>query len=495
MTTTAGMAIDKADNRGADYSRARPILLSPILYLPMEISSRELDSRLLLAALALDRGYEIVLGQKWLMERNIRAMRPGIYLSKTLTGRDSKFMRRAKDLGYFVAAIDEEMPGLVTTEKELRWVSEEAVRATNLLFAPGTANVKALRTKYPWAADRIHAIGNPRIDLLRPELRSIYDTEVARIRAQHGRFILVNTNLGFTNSQKGPVDIILAEQVRLGKLNMASSGDAEYVEGIKAMESANRAATLELLQKLPAAFPDLRIVLRPHPSENLEFWQSAIGNYSNVTLVREGPVAPWILASQILLHTNCTTGVEAVALEKPAICLLLTDLSVNRRYLSNRINPVAGSVNEAIEMARGVLASPGQFRYSDSMMAQFHDAMSFDDAELSAVALLNEIEKTTGRPQAGDSTHWRPTWKYRWRQADKNVRGSLMPSLDLAKVSQHLFHLRKLLDLDFEISVEPCGTKLAHLSRKGLPTSIRLRRILSDMMASGGKPSRSFAKT
>jgi surface carbohydrate biosynthesis protein len=493
MTNTASIAIDKADERGARSRPSRAIDLAPILYMPMEIASRELDSRLLLAALALDRGYEVVLGQKWLMERNIRAMRPGIYLSKTLTGRDAKFMRRAKSLGYFVAAIDEEMPGLVTTEKELRWVSEEAVRATNLLFAPGTANVQALRAKYPWAADRIRAIGNPRIDLLRTELRALYDAEVARIRARHGRFILVNTNLGFTNSQKGPVDVIVAEQVRLGKLNVTSPGDAEYVEGIKAMESANRAATLELLKKLPAAFPGLQIVLRPHPSENIEYWQSAIGGAANVALVREGPVAPWILASEVLLHTNCTTGVEAVALEKPAICLLLTDLDVNRRYLSNRINPLAGSVDEAIGMLRGVLAAPRTFQYSDRMMAQFHDAMSFDDNELSAVALLNEIEKAAGRPRAGDGTHWRPTWKYRWRQADKNVRGSLMPNLDLAKISRHLLHMRELLGLDFEISVESCGTKLAHLSRNGLPASIRLRRILADMVASGA--SRSFAKT
>jgi surface carbohydrate biosynthesis protein len=493
MTTTAGMAIDQLE-RDARSLRARALVRAPILYMPMEIASRELDSRLLLAAIALDRGYEVVLGQKWLMERNIRAMRPGIYLSKTLTGRDAKFMRRAKNLGYFVAAIDEEMPGLVTNEKELRWVSEEAVRATNLLFAPGTANAQALKAKYPWAADRIRAIGNPRIDLLRPELRSIHETEVARIRARHGRFILVNTNLGFTNSQKGPVDVIVAEQARLGKLNMASACDAEYVEGIKAMEAANRAATLELLQKLPAAFPQLRIVLRPHPSENIEYWQSAIGGAANVALVREGPVAPWILAAEALLHTNCTTGVEAVALEKPAICLLMTDLVVNRRYLSNRVNPLAGSVDEAIAMLREVLAAPGRFRYTDQMMALFHDAMSFDDNELSAVALFNEIEKIAGRPlSSGEATHWRPSWKYRWRQADKNVRGSLMPSLDLDKVSRHLLHLRTLLDLDFEISVEPCGTKLAHLSRNGLPASIRLRRILADMMASGA--SRSFAKT
>jgi len=54
-----------------------------IFYFPMEMASRELDSRLLLAAIAASHGFEVVLGQKWLIERNIEYMTPGVYLSKT----------------------------------------------------------------------------------------------------------------------------------------------------------------------------------------------------------------------------------------------------------------------------------------------------------------------------------------------------------------------------------------------------------------------------
>src|SRR6266404_856917 len=106
--------------------------LKPILYFPMEITARELDARLLLAVLGLNRGFDVVIGQKWLIERNIRAMPPGIYLSKTLTHRDAKAMREAKRCGYLVAAVDEEMPGLITTPEELRWISADAVNAADL---------------------------------------------------------------------------------------------------------------------------------------------------------------------------------------------------------------------------------------------------------------------------------------------------------------------------------------------------------------------------
>ena len=458
--------------------------LSRILYLPMEIASRELDSRLLIAAYALERGYEVVLGQKWLIERNLRAMQPGIYLSKTLTQRDARFSSRAGALGYFVTAIDEEMPGLIVSKDELRWVSEAGVDSSSLIFVAGNVNADAMRARFPGAAAKIHAIGNPRLDLLRPQLRPLYRAQAERLRKRHGRFILINTNLGFTNSEKGPVDEIVSEQVRLGKLNLDNPEHRAFVEGIKAMEHANGAVIAELLKILPAAVPGHRIILRPHPSENLAPWHALIGTSSQIEVIREGPAAPWIYAADVLVHTNCTTGVEAVALERPAICIVPSEVSVNRRYLSNRVNPVVRTAAEAVSAIKDVLAAPESFSYSPEMLRQFHQSLSFEDSRLAAAALLDSIEQQLGaRKTIGPA--WRPNWKYRWHQRDKNVRGKLMPSLDLGLVTAHLHQMRELLHLNFDVVVEPVGTKLVHLSTGGLHPSVRWRRGLNNILFFG----------
>ena len=91
--------------------------LSKILYLPMEIASRELDSRLLLATIAASHGFEIVLGQKWLIERNIERMTPGVYLSKTLTVRDAKMLTRAKEAGYITARSTRRFPASMSATR------------------------------------------------------------------------------------------------------------------------------------------------------------------------------------------------------------------------------------------------------------------------------------------------------------------------------------------------------------------------------------------
>src|SRR5262249_30758603 len=130
------------------YARRR---MNRLLYLPMEIASRELDSRLLLSVIALTYGFEVVIGQKWLIESNIRRMPAGIYLSKTMTRRDSENLARARAQGYFAAAIDEEMPGLVITPDDLRWIAPEAVAQAEVIFVGGEGNSRSFVSRFPEA--------------------------------------------------------------------------------------------------------------------------------------------------------------------------------------------------------------------------------------------------------------------------------------------------------------------------------------------------------
>ena len=65
---------------------------------------------------------------------------------------------------------------------------------------------------------------------------------------------------------------------------------------------------IELLHKLSIRRRDLNIVIRPHPSDSLEYYQCAFRGVPNVHVIREGTVAPWILASRVMLHDGCTTA-------------------------------------------------------------------------------------------------------------------------------------------------------------------------------------------
>lgn len=455
-----------------------------MLYLPMEIASRELDSRLLLAVLALNRGFEVVLGQKWLIERNVEAMPPGIYLSKSLTQRDARTIMRVQELGYLVAAIEEEVPGLVTKPHELRWIAPDAVRHTDAIFIGGEINTRSMQERFPFAADRVHMTINPRWDLLRPAMRGIHQKDVDEIRKRFGRFLLVNTNLGWTNSEKGPVDFMVQDQARQGKLDLNDPAARNFIENYLVMEGDNHRAVVSVIQQLLARVPDISIVLRPHPSERIDTWLDHFKGASRLSVVREGTSIPWILASEALIQTNCTTGVEAIALDHPALCVMDTKSPVVGRYVANRVNPVAHSVNDAVSMLLDHLAGGAALAYTEEMRRDFVTCMSYDPQHMGAEAIIDRLEAMVDAhagsqpPAIGTPSDWRPRWNYQWSLKDKNVRGTLFPDFDLDQIMERLARIAQAIGIDVRPSIRSCGSKVALLTQRQVSLPNRVQQFL-----------------
>src|SRR5262249_22614532 len=138
----------------------------PFLYLPIEVASRELHAKLLLSYFAVQAGFEVVIGWKRMMNKNLRFMPPGIVMFKTLTVNDATAMRQAKAVGHRIAVVDEEVPGLVAATQKLRWVARDSVAASDLVFTTGADHDEAMRQFHPAHADRYRIVGNPRWDLL-----------------------------------------------------------------------------------------------------------------------------------------------------------------------------------------------------------------------------------------------------------------------------------------------------------------------------------------
>jgi len=200
-------------------------------------------------------------------------------------------------------------------------------------------------------------------------------------------------------------------------------------------------------------------------------------------VVREGSAVPWILASTLLIHTNCTTGTEAITLGKPAICMLPTDSLVARRYLANRVNPVTRSVAETLALAHRIIGNPAASVYTPEMQEHFRHAMSFEEDRLGAQLiiehLINAVQRREGlSAEAATASAWRPDQKYRWHIPDKNVRADLFPYLDRDAVTQRLQKIAKALGIDFVPKVEYCGSKVLLIGNHRMAPFVRFRRSL-----------------
>jgi surface carbohydrate biosynthesis protein len=455
----------------------------PYLYLPIEISARELDSRLLLSAFALARGFEVVLGQKWLMHDNLPYMRPGVLVTKTLTATDARFMQIARRHGHRTASIDEEIPGLIATRQGLRWVMRAAVDAADLIFAAGDDHLRALIAKFSDRADRFRVVGNPRWDLLRPELRPALAGDAARLRREHGRFFLINTNFGLTNSAKGPPEAIIRSLVRTGRLDPENADDRAFIDTAWRLERANQEFIRDLLRELPRRFPDHRFVLRPHPGERLDRWREFAAEVPRLAVAREGAAVPWVMAAEALIHTNCTTGVEAFALGKPAICLRPPGAPDTDIYVSPRVNANASSAQEAIarlrEIAFGVPIAAG---LRAVWQREFDSFIAAREGPLAAQRIIDAISNGFfhDRAEIGGlpDRHWRPRKGYRGTIRRSRSRLSLMPEIDAAILIKRMAELADLLGISGTFDVQPCGDRMFHVYagarrvRKPIPPAI-----------------------
>ncbi len=283
------------------------------LIIPSENRTREFDAKLLLACCAVEAGFRAIVGSRHDIHLAIDRLPRAIYIGKDLRSSSALMLRILRQLGHRCVAWDEE--GLVYYNRQHYWYARlhaAAMRANEALFAWGADNAEVWRSHPAYNGIPIHEIGNPRLDLLRPELRALHLPMVEQILAQLGPYILINSNFGSVNH-------ILpdADKLALGRLR-----DKTAVDFHRGMMRHRRALFDRFISNLPllsAAMPDVSIVVRPHPSESHLPWHEAARNCPNVHIRHDGGVVPWILGCRSLVHNGCTTAVEAAILGRHTI--------------------------------------------------------------------------------------------------------------------------------------------------------------------------------
>ena len=304
------------------------------LLMPVENQVRELDSKLLLACIAARRGFSSVIGPRREMHIRIRSFPRSIYLAKSIPKHSNIIFQIMRKLGHEIVAWDEE--ALVHPQAETyyrRRVCPLGMRHLSHIFAWGEDNAELWR-QYPDLPNgiTIHITGNPRGDLLRPEMLGFYERDADELRRTYGEFILINTNFNHVNAFSPDLNLFRpvekpGEEPKLGRAAKGMSRD--YAEGLRDHKQAIFEHFQRLIPSLEQAFPNYTIVVRPHPTENQEIYRQISAECKQVKVTNEGNVVPWLMAAKALIHNGCTTGVEAYVVGVPAISYRAT---VNEYY-------------------------------------------------------------------------------------------------------------------------------------------------------------------
>ncbi len=336
------------------------------LILPVDIKSRELDARLLHAAFALQAGWRVITGSKTLINRAIWRLPRGVYLFSTLAPGRLLLARCLKAMGWPSQGWDEE--GLIYGDPEIyrrQRLSSRTMALVDRLYAWGEASAADMRIVARKAGKDVEVAGNPRLDLLRPELRPLLEPEARRLRELHGDFILFTTNLSWANPH-----VIPPEQADLHTDSPppGREGPWSYLQYQKRM----LAAFLEAVPAVAAAFPELKVIVRPHPVESVETWQEALRGCPNAEVIRAGAVLPWTLAARVLVHSNSTTGLEARLLDRQPVAFVPFESPRHESPLPNGVSHRARSTEALIAVIRDVLEGRAAFTDEQERMLHHH---------------------------------------------------------------------------------------------------------------------------
>lgn len=267
------------------------------LMIPVENAARELDAKLLLAAVAAERGFPVVLGSRPHLHYALHRIPRGVMLAKSVRKPSRVVFRIARELGHDVVAFDEE--ALVRPpepEYVARRLDARAVRRVSHLLCWGEDDADVLRRYAPARGIPLHVTGNARADLLRPELRAYLEPDVRALRARHGDFVLVASSFA-------------AVQQRVDPLGDVPTG--AYWEA-RARHRAELLARFEALAPaLAKALPGVRIVVRPHPAESRARWDALARAAHGVVVDESGSALAAALAARAVVHNGSTAGLEA----------------------------------------------------------------------------------------------------------------------------------------------------------------------------------------
>ena len=330
--------------------------LTSAVYLPIEEGKRELDARLILAGYLLQRGVTVVIGQQWLFGHNFMKLPRGVILLKSFNNIPAEHAAVFTKNGFICIALDEEALGLSDIDYMARDISPVIGRVCEDLLCQGLTHREATLRKIGRSFNILSIVGNARADLLDRRFMAVFEEEVEALRQDLGRFVLFNTNLGFAHNSWTPKQY---EQLllRTGWLAGDLSKDTLYADLVK-RDDGNRQLTIDVVQGFARRNPDRRIIVRPHPMERPDGWSGLFDDLENVVVQRGGNHLAMLLASDLLLHTGCTTGLEARLMNRPAIAIR-SDANADdpwRLFISYAVNPVAVGADHAIGLAEGHLS-------------------------------------------------------------------------------------------------------------------------------------------
>lgn len=321
----------------------------------IETKARELDSKLLLACCAAERGYSVLLGWKNSFNKCMEKIPIGVVYEKSIAINKLQLLKKYRDVGHRIIVNDEEASAIYVRPEfycETR-LSLETLSLADRYLTWGVRQKEIMDQCYPTFADRIRNTGTPRTDLWMEPLCGLYDKAAEEYRQKYGRYIFMPSNFGGPINSRGR-DFEEKQAERYGLVR--NQVDREWFRGRIEHTAQVLPAYIEALRAVRVALPDHSLIVRPHPAESSAYWKRVVADIDNCHVVHEKTATPWILGSEAMFHHGCTTAIEALLMGKPSIAYVpqwdgryIRPFDVGHGPIAERLDDLIAFLRQAVD--------------------------------------------------------------------------------------------------------------------------------------------------
>lgn len=299
-----------------------------MLYIPIEIFSREYRSKLAVAMHVCNTGIPVCFGHKSFV-RNLYKSRQvkGIIYNKGVGDQVQKEDYEIDlEAGYKFVAQDEEA-GIIFKNFSDFYQERSSLHNLNQVskfFTWGDADQCFFENQTPHINKTI-LTGSPRTSFWGNLGHEIYKKEIQNIKSKFGSYIFFPTNFATYNSFLG--------ERRYNKHleNFSYYRDTGFQDLI---DREQRKYEMQMMNFVTESVAEIctklkkSVIIRPHPGEDVNTWRKIRNKMPSeirqkLHVLREGDVTPWILAADLVVQRGCTTGLEAILSHVPVVSYVL----------------------------------------------------------------------------------------------------------------------------------------------------------------------------
>jgi surface carbohydrate biosynthesis protein len=305
---------------------------------------RDFDGLVLLARVLAKRDIDVFLVPMY-KKSEVFLLRPDLVLVNFARKANEDFIDLCNKLGILVGVLDTE--GGVYSSADFKRIASYIAK-TDLYCLWGKNQFNALHDCNILDDKLLKITGCPRYDFLALPWKK----GLQKISNIEGRVVLINTNFPLIHPR------FQTAEEEIDALSKGPDSTEEYVREYVSQAWVAFRETVKTIKHIAASFrdkEDVTFIIRPHPFEKKDVFEEIFLEYSNVEVHQSGPSFPWINRSDVMIHYNCTTSIEAVMLGIEPILMHWIEAPLREQQTTIDISQHAHSMYEVEEMLRNIL--------------------------------------------------------------------------------------------------------------------------------------------